>query len=102
MRHFSYFKLWAIKNKNYDESSVLAHHKKKKNKIGRHKILIIFLLNNLNKTDEAIARTLVNDLESIRKLRNRADYDFNKNITKYDAELVFKRSKKIIKYLTPI
>ncbi|KZX12348.1 hypothetical protein [Methanobrevibacter filiformis] len=98
---FSHFKLWAIDKKKYAENNELAHYKSKSknSRIGRHKVLTLFIIHNTHKRDEAYIRILANDLNTLREIRNDADYKFDKNISKENAEFVSTISQKIIKNL---
>jgi len=98
---FSSFKIWAIDNKEYDENLAMAHYRRESisrgwNPPGRHKVLTLFILDNADPNYEDHIRLLADDLDTIRENRNNADYVFDIELSKVDAETVFNTSQNII------
>ncbi|OQD58680.1 hypothetical protein MBBAR_10c00210 [Methanobrevibacter arboriphilus JCM 13429 = DSM 1125] len=98
---FSYFKIWAIQNKGYDEDNALNHYRNisRGRAPGRHKVLTLFIVENLDPNYEQNIIDLANKLDSIREQRTGADYYFDIELSKTDAEEVFNISQEIISSL---
>ena len=95
---FSSFKLWAIDNKGYDEDVAMNHYRSlsRGRAPGRHKVLTLFIINNLDPNYESDIILLANDLDAIRENRTSADYIFDVELSRADAEMVYNTSQKII------
>ena len=101
---FSVFKVWAIANRQYDETISLNYYrkisiKKNKNPPGRHKVLTLFIIDNVDPNYEKDLIKLANKLDLIRQDRNNADYVFDVDLSKVVAETVYNVSQEIISTL---
>jgi len=82
----------------------LKQYKTKYPRIGRHEVLIQYIVDNSQKFIKNFytANLCANKLKRIKDYRTHADYYFNKKITDIEATTVLKESADIIKYVNTL